>query len=240
MVNQLVVRRYWPTGNPIGKRLWLGSLPRPYEVVGVLGDTRNNGLATPTYPEVMLPFPQMTVPYLTLSLRTKTNPYSIASAARQQLSEIDRDQPVTQVKTMEEVVDSLSAGRRFTMFLIGTLAASAFFLAVVGIYGVIAYSVAQRTQEMGIRMALGAARGDILRLVIGRGLVLTVTGIVIGAAGSLTLTRIMSSLLYQTSTHDPLAYLAATALFVGAALLASYVPARRATRIDPSDALRSE
>jgi ABC-type antimicrobial peptide transport system permease subunit len=141
---------------------------------------------------------------------------------------------------MEELVDSLSAGRRFTLFLIGTLSASAFFLAVVGIYGVISYSVAQRTQELGIRMALGAARRDILRLVISRGLALTLVGIVIGVAGSLALTRVMSSLLYQISAYDPVAFISTAALFIAAALLASYLPARRATQIDPSDALRAE
>jgi putative ABC transport system permease protein len=158
---------------------------------------------------------------------------------RRRLSTIDPDQPVTDVKTMEELVDSLSAGQKFTMFLIGTLSVAAFFLALVGIYGVIAYTVAQRTQELGIRMALGAARGDILRLVISRGIMLTLTGIAIGVAGSLALTKVMSSLLYQTSTYDPLAYIASALLFITAALLASYLPARRATKIDPADALRT-
>ena len=181
VVNQLAVRRYWPNENPIGKRLWLGSLPQAYEVVGVVGDTRNNGPAGNPFPEVILPFPQMTAPYLHLSLRTSTNPYSLVADVRRQIASIDRDQPVTEVTTMEELVESLNTGRRFTMFLIGTLSASAFFLALVGIYGVIAYSVAQRTQEMGIRMALGADRADILRLVISRGAGLTAAGIVAGS-----------------------------------------------------------
>jgi putative ABC transport system permease protein len=240
IVNQLAVRRFWPNENPIGKKIWIGTLPRFYEVVGVLADTRNNGLAVPALPEVLLPFPQMTAPYLTLSLRTKTNPASLVSGARQQIAAIDRDQPVTEVKTMEELLESLSAGRRFTMVLIGTLAVSAFFLAAVGIYGLIAYSVAQRTQELGIRMALGAARSDILRLVVARGLTLTTAGIVIGVAGSLALTRLMSGLLYQTTPRDPITYAASVTLFITASLLASYLPARRATRIDPADALRAE
>jgi putative ABC transport system permease protein len=239
IVNQLTVRRFWPHQNPIGKRVWVGTLPQPFEVVGVVGDTRNKGPAQPPLPELVLPFPQMTVRYLSLSLRTQSNPYGILSDVRHRLSTIDPDQPVTDVKTMEELVDSLSAGQKFTMFLIGTLSVSAFFLALVGIYGVIAYTVAQRTQELGIRMALGAARGDILRLVISRGIMLTLTGIAIGVAGSLALTKVMSSLLYQTSTYDPLAYIASALLFVAAALLASYLPARRATKIDPADALRT-
>lgn len=240
LVNQLAVRRFWPTENPIGKRVWIGTLPRPWEVVGVLADTRNNGLAAATLPEVLLPFPQMTVPYLSLSLRTTTDPYSLLPAVRQQIAAIDRDQPVTEAKTMAELVESLSAGRRFTMFLIGVLSVSAFFLAVVGIYGVIAYAVAQQTPELGIRMALGATRGNILRMVIANGMTLTGAGILIGVVASLALTRVMSSLLYQTSAYDPLAYAASAVLFVGAALLATYLPARRATRIDPAGVLRAE
>jgi putative ABC transport system permease protein len=240
LVNQSVVRRFWPNQNFLGKHIWIGSLPHPYEVVGVLGDTRNNGLTAATMPEVLLPFPQMTVPYLSLSVRTSTNPYTIAAAVRQQIAAIDRDQPVTEVKTMEELIDSLTAGRRFTLFLIGTLSGAAFFLAVVGIYGVIAYSVAQRTQEMGIRIALGAARADIFRLVMSGGVALTVGGLIIGVAVSLALARVITSLLYQVSAHDMSSYVAAALLFVAAALLASYLPARRATRVDPSDALRAE
>ena len=173
-------------------------------------------------------------------MRTASDPNSFAVAVRKQLALIDRDQPVTEVQTLDTLLESLNAGRRFTMFLIGALAASAFFLAMVGIYGVIAYSVAQRTQELGIRMALGADRVSVLKLVIGRGLALTAGGLLLGVVGSLALTRVMSSLLYQTSAHDPLAYLASVFLFTVAALLASYLPARRATRIDPCDALRTE
>ncbi len=240
MVNELTVRRFWPNENPIGKRFWLGTLATVYQVVGVLGDTRNNGPTAVSAPEVVLPFPQMTTPYLSLSVRTVTNPNSFVSDVRRQLAAIDPDQPITEVKTMEAMVEELSAGRRFTLFLIGTLSASAFLLAVVGIYGVIAYSVAQRTPEMGIRMALGAARADIFRLVIGRGVALTGVGIAIGVAGSLALTRLISSLLFQTSAYDPVAYAVSAVLFLTAALAASYLPARRATHIDPSDALRSE
>jgi putative ABC transport system permease protein len=240
IVNQITVRRFWPNENPIGKKVWIGGLPAPYEVVGELGDVRNNGPAAPTSPEVILPFPQMTVPYLSLSLRTETNPYGFVLSARKAIADVDRDQPVTEVKTMDEVVDSLSASRRFTVALIATLSGAAFFLAVVGIYGVIAYSVAQRTQELGIRMALGAARGNILGLVIRRGLGLTLSGLAIGLIGSLVLTRVMRSLPYQVSVADPLTYAATLVLFVTASLAACYRPARRATRIDPAEALRRE
>jgi putative ABC transport system permease protein len=239
LVNQLAVRRFWPNENPLGKRIWIGNLPVPSEVVGVLGTTRNNGLAAPAVPEVLLPLPQMTVPYLSLSLRTTTDSYSLLPAVRQKIAAIDRDQPVTEVKTMQQLIDSLGAGRRFTMFLIGVLSASAFFLAVVGIYGVISYAVAQQTSELGIRMALGATRGDILRMVIANGMALTGAGIVIGVIASLLLARVVSSLLYQTSAYDPLAYAASALVFLAAALLATYVPARRATKVDPAVVLRA-
>jgi len=238
LVNQLAVRRFWPNENPLGKRIWIGNLP-PCVVVGVLGDTRNNGLASATLPEVLLPFPQMTVPYLSLSLRTTADPYSLLPAVRQKIAAIDRDQPITEIKTMQELVESLSAGRRFTLFLVGVLSASALFLAIVGIYGVIAYAVAQQTPELGIRMALGATRGDILRMVISRGMTLTGAGILLGIVASLALTRVLSSLLYQTSEYDPVAYLASATVFIAAALLATYLPASKATRIDPAVVLRT-
>jgi putative ABC transport system permease protein len=233
IVNQAVVRRFWPNENPIGKHIAIGRLPQPAEVVGVFGDVKNVSLASDANPEVMLPFPQLPWASLNLSMRTAVDPHSLISVVRRQISAIDRDQPVTNVQTMEELLQAGSAEPRFTMFLLGIFAATALILASVGIYGVIAYSVAQRTQELGIRMALGASGGDILRLVIGHGLALTVSGIVIGLAGSLALTRVLASLLYQTSATDALTFAASAALFTAIALVASYLPARRAARTDP-------
>ncbi len=238
IVNQAAVRRFWPNESPLGKRIWIGNLPNPFQVVGVAADTKNNGLAVAPIPEVLMPFPQMPAPYLSLTLRTSVDPHAMVSAARARIAAVDRDQPVTDIKTMEEYIESQSAQRRFTMLLLGVFAATAFFLATVGIYGVISYSVAQRTQELGIRIALGAARADILRLVIGNGLILTLSGIAIGFAASLALTRVMSALLYETSPTDPLTILASATLFTAVSLLASYVPARRATQIDPAEALK--
>jgi len=239
MVNQALVRQYWPRENPIGKHINMG-FGKPSEVVGVLGDIRNGSLARDTIPEVFVPFPQMPWNSLNLTVRTTQDPHLSISAVRHEISAIDKDQPITNVKTLEEVLELASAQRRFTMLLLAIFSATALILAIVGIYGVIAYSVAQRTQEMGIRIALGAAKTDILKLVIGQGLLLTVSGIAIGLIASAALTRVLSSMLYQTSATDPIIFLSSAALFLVVASLASYVPARRATQIDPTDALRHE
>ena len=238
IVNESLVRRFWPNDNPIGKHILLGQRPQPVEVVGVFGDVRNTGLAVDTNPEVMLPFPQLPWRWLNLSVRTAGDPRSLVAAIRRQVSTVDQDQPLTEVQTMQELIGSASAQPRFTMLLLGLFSATALILATVGIYGVIAYSVAQRTQELGIRMALGADESDVLKLVLGHGLGLTSMGIVIGLAGALALTRLMASLLYQTSATDPMAFVLSALLFTLVALLASYLPARRAVRIDPTDALR--
>jgi putative ABC transport system permease protein len=239
LVNQSVVRQFWPNQNPLGKRITVGTASKPCEVVGVLGDAKNDGLALAPEAEVFLPYPQLTSPLLYLSVRTSLDPHSLASALRARIAAADPDQPLTEIQTMEERLELASASPRSTMLLIGVFSATAFLLAAIGIYGVIAYSVAQRTHELGIRIALGARSLDILRLVIGRGLALTLAGIAIGLAGSIVLTRLMSAMLYATSATDPLIFGASAGLFLTAALIASYLPARRATGIDPAGALRS-
>jgi putative ABC transport system permease protein len=240
MVNQAAAHRFWPYQPVAGKHVWLGSIAKPYEVVGVMGDVKNSGLAVPTDPEIFLPLPQLPWTLLYLSVRTSGNPRGIVSAVRHAVATVDRDQPVTKVRTGAELLASANAQTRFTTFLIGLLAAISSAIAAAGIYGVIAYSVAQRTPELGIRIAIGAGKHDILRLVMADGVRLTVFGIVIGLAGSLAATRLMSSLLYETSPTDPLPFVASAALFVTASALASYLPARRAASIDPVDALRAE
>jgi putative ABC transport system permease protein len=238
MVNQATVRRFWPSQDPIGKLIWVGRFP-PCQVVGVLADIKNDSLASPTQPEVFLPFPQLASPVLYFTVRSSMDPHSLASALRSQIVAANRGQPITDVRTMEERLESASAQTRSMMLLIGVFSATALILAVVGIYGVIAYSVVQRTQELGIRIALGASSADIFRLVIGNGLRLAAAGILVGLAASFALTRLMSSLLFQTSATDPIIFAASAALFAAVAMLASYLPARRAMRINPTDALRS-
>ena len=238
IVNQTTVRRFWPNQDPIGKLVWVGRFP-PSQVVGVLADIKNDGLASPTQPEVFLPFPQLASPVLYLTVRSSMDPHSLASALRSQIVSVNSGQPITDVKTMEERLESASAQTRSMMLLIGVFSATALILAVVGIYGVIAYSVAQRTQELGIRIALGASSADIFRLVIGNGVRLAAAGILIGLAASFALTRLMASLLFQTSATDPITFVGSAVLFALVAMLASYLPARRAMRIDPTAALRS-
>jgi putative ABC transport system permease protein len=237
IVNQALARRFWPNENPIGKHIVLGRLPQASEVVGVFGDLKNSTLASDANPEVMLPFPQLPWAGLNLSIRTAGDPHTLMPTVRRQIAMIDRDQPLTKVQTLEELLVSGSAERLFTMLLLGIFSGTALILAMVGIYGVIAYSVAQRAHELGIRMALGAAREDILKLVVGHGLALTVTGIAIGLAGSLALTGVLASLLYRTSPTDPYTYTICALIFITVALIASYIPARRALRVDPAVAL---
>ncbi len=238
LVNQSVARKFWANQNPIGKRVFIGNLPKPFEVVGVLGDAKNNGLALAPGAEVFVAYPQLASPQLYLSVRTSLDAHSLASALRSQVAAADPDQPLTEILTMEERLEAASASPRFTMLLIGIFSATAFLLAVVGIYGVIAYSVAQRTQELSIRIALGAENRDIFRLVIGGGLALTVLGIVIGLVGSIAVTRVMSAMLYETSATDPAVLGGCAAVFLVVAMIAGYLPARRAVRIDPAGVLR--
>jgi putative ABC transport system permease protein len=240
MVNETLARRYWPNQNPVGKHILLGRQPAPSEIAGVLGDVPNLAVGTDPQAEIYVPFAQIPSATQYLIVRTSGDPRSLTAAVRARVLALDRDQPVTGVQSMEEVLETGAAQPRFTTYLLGGLSATAFLLSMVGIYGVIAYSVAERTQEMGIRIALGADGRDILRLVLRHGLALAGTGIAIGLAAAFALTRLMSSLLYHVSVTDPATFIAGPALFAAVALMASYLPARRAMRVDPVVALRAE
>ena len=238
IVNQTLARRYWPNENPIGKRILVGRATEGSEVVGVVGDIRNSGVASDTHAEIYLPFAQLPWASMNLLVRTSGDPRTYVEAVRRVVLAIDKGQPITKVRTMEEVLSEGARQQRFVTTLLGGLAAIALVLALVGIYGAVGYSVSQRTQEMGIRMALGAGRGDILRLVLRQGLAPACAGIAIGIAASLGLTRLMAKMLYHVSTTDPATFAVGVALFAVVAMLASYLPARRATRVDPMVALR--
>jgi putative ABC transport system permease protein len=240
IVNQTLARRFWPNQNPIGKRLLVGRAAEGAEVVGLLGDIHNTGIATDTRGEIYIPFAQLPWASMNLLVRTAGDPHQYVAAVRRSVLAIDADQPVTAVMSMEEVLADGARQPRFVTTLLGGLAAIALVLAMVGIYGSVAYSVSQRTQEVGIRMALGAARSDILRLVLRQGMAPACAGIAIGAAASLALTRLMAKMLYHVSTTDPATFAAGALLFAGIATLASYLPALKATRVDPVVALRAD
>jgi putative ABC transport system permease protein len=240
MVNEALARRYWPGTDPIGKHIWLGRQTSPVEVVGVLGDVRNVSLTADSQPEIYLPFAQLPWGFMNLIVRTEGDPLALAAAVRGRVLAVDREQPVTRVRSMEDVMDVAAAQPRFTTWLLGALAGAALTLALVGIYGVVARAAAERTAEMGIRLALGANPADLLWLALRQGLTMTLAGIGAGLAASLVLTRLLSSQLYRVSATDPAVLALSAALLAGAAALASYVPARRAMRTDPIQALRAE
>ncbi|HMC30067.1 MAG TPA: ABC transporter permease [Candidatus Angelobacter sp.] len=246
IVNETFARRYWPHQNPIGKRIVVGRGPAPSEVVGVALDIKNRGLALDPQAQIYLPFPQLPWGNMNLIVRMAADPNAMISTVRAQIAAIDPDQPVTAVQTVNELMDASRAQPRFIMLVLGIFSAVALVLVIVGIYGVLSYSVAQRRQELGIRLALGAAKADILRLVVSYGITLAGIGIAIGWVLAMVLSWILASMfsdkvagiLYKVSVGDQLTFVAAPALFLIIALLASYLPARRATQVDPNEALR--
>jgi predicted permease len=240
-IDRAMARMFWPGQNPIGQRFsYYGSNGPWMEVVGVVGDTRQWGLYVPPRPEGYQPFDGSTLGGTILVLHTALPPQSLVAEVRQQVAALDPDLPLFRIRTMEQLVAVHTAGARTQSVLVGLFAGLALLLAAVGIYGVMAYLVAQRTHEIGIRMALGAHRSDVLRLFVGRGLKLTLIGVAVGNAGALGLTRFLSSLLYEVKPTDQLTFIAVSLILTTVALLASYVPSRRATKVDPTVALRYE
>jgi putative ABC transport system permease protein len=238
IVNETFARHFWPNENPLNKHVVIGRMPVPAQVVGIAADVKNKGLDQDTQPQLYLPFPQLPWSNMNLLIRTAVAPQSITAAVRAQIDSVDPDQPVTHMQTVEELVDNSRSQPRFTMLLLGVFSATALALAVVGVYGVLSYSVAQRGQEFGIRLALGAEQTSILRLVVRQGILLALSGIALGLVAALLLTRLMSSLLYKVGTLDLPTFLLAPLVFLGIALLASYLPARRATKVNPLEALK--
>src|SRR5262245_13269585 len=243
IINESMARRYFPNEDPIGKRLTL-SLPRPENprliVVGIIKDIPHRGLESKAEPDWYLSYPRQPRPYRYLLARASGDPAGLAAAIRSQVSSIDKDQPVTAIATISEVIASTTAPRRFNTLLLAIFATVALALAATGIYSVISYSVTQRTQEVGVRMALGARQGDVIRLILKQGLALTLIGIVAGVLGALAAARVMSGLLYEVTATDPATFVAISLLLAIVALLACYLPARRAARVEPIAALRHE
>ena len=244
IVDETIAQAYWPNQDPIGK--WMGLVlpglrePR-FTIVGVVQHVKNYGVDQPSRFETYVPYvqdPRGSTFYV--ALRTSGDPSSLVSAARANVRELDRNLPIYDVRTMEEYVVRQLAQRRLLMILLGIFAGVAVVLASVGIYGVLSYAVTQRMREIGLRMALGAQTADVLKLVVRQGLVLTLIGVSVGLVGSFALTRVMSSLLFEVSPTDPVTFAVIPLLLVAVALLASYLPARRATKVDPLTALRRD
>jgi putative ABC transport system permease protein len=242
VINETMARRYFPGEDPIGKRLNLGDPATvPWiTVIGVVGDARTGGLDKEPYPQMYVPAAQFPQRAMTFVARTSGDPSAVAPALRRELAALDRDLPLYNVSTMERVLSDSISRRRFQMILIAAFAGVGLLLAAVGIYGVISYTVAQRRHEIGVRIALGARAADILRLVVGQGLGLTLAGVGLGLAGAFALTRVLASLLYGVTATDPLTFACVSLALLGVALLACLVPARRATKVDPMIALRYE
>ncbi len=249
MVDEMFVARFFPNADPIGKRLRIGGDRAPLRsIVGVFKHMKHYGPDEEGRAEIYTPYKQVPAESFaaanrSLWLAVKTtgdDPTSLAPAIRNEVSQIDRDQPISNVGTMEQIVAATVAPQKFATWLLAVFAACAMLLAAVGIYGVMAYSVTQRTHEIGIRMALGAGRQDVLRMVVSQGMKLAFIGVALGLAGAFALTRLMSSLLYGVSATDPFTYGGVSVLLAAVALLACLIPARKATRVDPMVALRYE
>ena len=246
IINQKMARGYWPEGEPIGKRLKLGGQDSkgPWlTIVGVTGDLRNplkEQQEGSVVSEIYVPHAQAARKAMRLVIRTAADPLTLVSAMRDQVSDLDADLPISEINTMKRILSGNLTLYRFITVLPSVFASLALLLAGTGLYGVIAHSVSQRTHEIGVRMALGAQVSDVLKLVLGQGMKLALIGVAVGLAVSFALTRVISSLLYEVSPTDPLTFVCVSLFFIGVALLACYIPARRATKVDPMVALRYE
>ncbi len=247
IVNQTMARQYWPGTEALGKRFKIGGpdSPAPWTtIVGIAADVRQMATDAPVKAEMYFPFRQIPTGAAyrprDLVIRTSVEPASLAAAVRREIHAIDPNQPISDIRTMDEILSDETAARQLGMMMLVTFAGLALLLSMLGIYGVLSYFVAQRTQEIGLQVALGAQAGDILRMVLKKGMLLAVAGLGIGLVASLALTRLMQSLLYEVSASDPLTFVAVAAILLGVALLACYLPARRAMKVDPIIALRYE
>jgi predicted permease len=247
IVNETLARRFWPGEDAIGKRVTIGmpEMHLPWlTVAGVVADVNQSAPDENLHPHIYEPYLQAKdyswIRKMNLGLRTAGDPLALAGAVRREVAQLDPELPVTKIRTIRQILDSSLAPRRLSMWLLTVFALAALLLAALGIYGVMAYAVARRTREIGIRMALGAQRANVLGMILGQGMKLVACGVAIGLAASLALTRLMTSLLYDVKPTDPLTYAAVAVLLISIALAANFAPARRAVSVDPTVALRHE
>ena len=241
VVDQAFVQRHFPDEDPIGRGIDIGNgTDGFYEIVGVVGDVRHGGLDATAAPTMYVPHDQDVFSSMWMIVKTAGEPSALANAARQAVREVDSGLPAFSMTPLTDVIGESVAERRFAMLLLGIFALVALFLAAVGLYGVVAYTVSQRTQEIGLRMAIGAEPGDVLRMVIGGGMKLASIGVAIGIAGALALASLIASMLYGVTAFDPASYAVTAGVLLAVAALACWIPARRAMRVDPLVALRQE
>jgi len=236
-----MARTYFADEDPIGKSIFLSQGEDSFrEIVGIVGDVKQYGLGQPSPLQTYEPYLQMPFSGMTVVVRTQGPPESLSDTVRREVLAIDKEQPVSRVRTLEQIISSSVQQQRFLMLLLGIFAGVAMILAAVGLYGVMSYAVTQRTHEIGIRMALGADNGNVLRLIVGHGMMLALIGIAIGLAGSFAVTRVMSTLLFGVSATDAITFGGISVLLAVVALVSCLAPAYRAIRVDPMVALRHE
>jgi putative ABC transport system permease protein len=243
VINETMAKRYWPDDDPIGKRFKFGDPDNkdPWiNIVGVVRDTRRQGLDAPIRIESFMTHSQYTARSMSIVVRAPGDHPALAAAVRDSIWSLDKDLPVPEISTVDRLLSESMSQRRLSLVLLATFAGVALILAAIGIYGVISYSVHQRSHEMGIRLAMGAQSVDLIKLVLKRGVMLAAIGVGLGLGGAVILTRLMSSLLFGVSATDPWTFAVIALLLAGVALLATYIPARRATKVDPMIALRYE
>lgn len=240
IVSETFARRFWPNENPLGKRFRVNAFDLFGTVVGVVGNVRNASLESEGGPAFYFSYGRIGMPALTVVVRTVAPPETMTAALRAQVHSLDHDLPVYNVRALEQIVYNAAGQPRFQTTLLGLFSAVALLLAAIGVYGVMAYAVTQRTHEIGVRMALGAQAREVRAIIVKQGMTLSLIGVAIGLALAFGLTRFLKGLLYQVSTTDSLTFALIPSLLVGVALLACYIPARRATKIDPLAALRRD
>jgi putative ABC transport system permease protein len=240
IINQDLARIYFPNEDPMGKRITFDDGQSWISIVGMIGDVKQLGLDSSAKAEVYFPYLQVAAPSMSLVVRTASNPLNVAAAVKSQIQMIDMDLPIDNARTMQQLLAESASGRRFNMLLLTVFAVVALVLAIVGIYGVMSYTVTQRTHEIGIRVAIGAQPRDVFRMVIGQGMMLAMIGVAFGLVGAFALTRLMTTMLFGVEPTDPTTFVSIAVLLTGVALAACYIPGRRATKVDPLVALRDE